>query len=141
MWVSALKASAHFLPKATTPALSSNSERHQLFLTASVAATMVSAKRFLMSRVFLPSVKRMGLVKVLCLQCSDQVWAMVSTSAKVGSRRRDLKCAWMADHSRSERDRWRSAPSARRPLASLPRMAKASGAASRGAVVLMDGTR
>ena len=42
--------------EATTPALSSNTERHQLFLTASVAATMVSAKRLLMRRVFLPSV-------------------------------------------------------------------------------------
>jgi len=46
----------------------------------------------------------MGLVKVLCLQCSDQVWAIVSISARVGSRPRVLKWAWTAASSRASRD-------------------------------------
>jgi hypothetical protein len=68
--------------KATIPALSWNTLTHHGFASSSVAALIVRA-----SRLSIRSPRNSTIPpKVLCLQCSLQVCAMVSSSAIVGSR-------------------------------------------------------
>src|SRR5262245_35612188 len=85
--VSTLKQTWCCSSKRTTPALSSKTLTHQSSAphrrrSSCVAAKIVSLSRLLYRR---PS-KSIVPLSVLCEQCSDQVWAIVSSSASVGAR-------------------------------------------------------
>ncbi len=115
-------ATAHSSSKAMMPALSLKTDRQcgprPLVISSSVARAIVSLSR-LPKRISRRCVScwsgwiegigspryRIGLLSVLCTQCSDQVWARVSSSMSVGSRPQDLKCDWIASISGSDRNR------------------------------------
>ena len=60
--------------------------------------------------------------KVLCEQCSLQVWASVSSSASVGSRPSSAKWAWIVRISARLRDRPPSRLSFSKASSSRPRI-------------------
>ena len=82
--VSTLKHTSQPASKAMMPALSWKTLTHQALSSASVALLMVCFRRLSITS---PS-KSMTPVNVLCLQCSLQVCASVSSSHTVGSRSR-----------------------------------------------------
>ncbi len=87
LWVSTLKQTLLRPSNSMMPALSLKTLTHQGRASSSVARAIVDLRRL---RIVSPR-KRMSPVRVLCLQCSLQVCATVSSSTSVGSRRRRAK--------------------------------------------------
>ena len=92
--VSTLKHSRVLLSKAITPALSWNTERRNRLRRPilAVVARMYVEKSDLTSRSLPSSLQRMTALKILCLQCSDQVWAIISSSTSVAAAGRPAPC-------------------------------------------------
>ncbi len=92
MWVSTLKARSLASSKAMMPASSTKAECSQDGEISSVAARHVLAQETVdlgapaTAPVWARQVKSMRARKVLWTQCSDQVWASVSSSTSLGSR-------------------------------------------------------
>ena len=96
--VSTLKQTACFSSNSITPALSSKTLRHHGLARSCVALKTVDLMRFSNRSTSLPALSRTttSLRKVLWTQCSDHVWAIISSSTSRGSRPMRRKYSWIA---------------------------------------------
>ena len=87
LWVSALKHSSVSGSNSMTPELSWNTERRKPSpgSTSRVVARMKWSNRERMVSTRPSSRYSMVALKILCLQCSDQVWASISSSTSVAA--------------------------------------------------------
>ncbi len=89
LWVSTLWVIRKFSSKTIPPELSENTETQKSFLPFFFLISFVAP---LIKVLYRPSlISSIGLAKIVCLQCSDQVWAIDSSSMSVGLRPRPSK--------------------------------------------------